>query len=57
MNDADVKRKLQAARRTDTAAGWRSLAKEFRKHEYYELAKECDENAIECELRDLEKKN
>jgi len=57
MNDADVKRKLQDARRTDTAAGWRSLARELRKHKYYELAKECDENAIECELRDLEKKN
>jgi len=57
MNDADVKRKLQAARRTDTAAGWRSLAKELRKHGYHALAKDCDENAIECELRDLEKKN
>lgn len=57
MNEADVRRKLQSARLTDTAAGWRSLAKELRKHGYRALAKECDENAIECELRDLEKKN
>lgn len=57
MNEADVRRKLQAARRTDTAAGWRSLAKELRKHGYHALAKECDENAIDCELRELEKKN
>lgn len=56
MNEADIRRKLQAARRTDTAAGWRSLAKELRKHGYHALAKDCEEAAIECELRDLEKK-
>lgn len=57
MNDADVKRKLQQARRINTAAGWRAAAKEFRKHGYHALAKDCDDKAIECTLRDLEKKN
>ena len=63
MNEADVKRKLQQARRTDTIKAWRDLAKEFRKHGYEvyaqqcdESAKECEDNKIEAELRKLETK-
>lgn len=56
MNEADIRRKLQDARRKDTAKVWRMLAAELKKHKYYDIAKQCEDNAIECELRDLEKK-
>jgi len=54
MNDADVKRKLQAARRADKVKAWLDLAKEFRKHGYEIYAKQCEDSAKECEDSKIE---
>jgi hypothetical protein len=56
MNDADIKRAIQIARRQDTAKAWRELAGKLRKAGYKVQASQAEDKANELALIELEKK-